>query len=374
MSQRLQEGAPIMAKVEQATVALYSFPLKRPWGDQTHEVSEIEIAIVRLTDDDGVIGDGFTWTVGVGGRAITALIESEVIPRLLGKEASPRPRWYELWHALHDAGGGGLTTIALGAVDIALWDLLGKQQGRSLTQMLGACRRAIPAYGSGVDLNLSIDELEDECRQWVARGYRAVKIKVGAATLAEDRRRVATVRKAIGDLPLMVDANQGWDTSAALRACRALQEFDLTWVEEPLIADDLFGHARLRACSPVPIAVGENLYTVYDFNRYLASGACDYIQPDVARVGGITPFLDIAALAGTWNVPLAPHFMMEITGQLLCCIPGAFLLEDVEGGSLSELGALRHEIRVEDGLFRPPELPGHGVEFDFDSISALAKV
>ena len=362
-----------MARIEEASVALYGLPLGRAWGDQTHQASEIEVVIVRLTSEEGIVGDGFSWTAGVGGRAIVSLVESEIVPRLMGKEASPRPRWHELWRALHDAGGGGLTTTALGAVDIALWDLLGKQLGSSLTGMLGRWRETVQAYASGIDLNMSIEELEEEVRRWVGRGYEAVKIKVGSPSIEEDRRRVARVRKIIGARPLMVDANQGWDVTGALRACRQLEEFDLTWMEEPLVSDDTLGHAKLRAASPVPIAVGENLYTAYDFNRYLALEACDYAQPDVARVGGITPFLDIAAVTSAWNVPLAPHFMMEITGQLLCCLPGAFLLEDVEGGSLSELGALKEGIAVQEGRFHPPEDPGHGIQFDFDAIGPFRK-
>jgi L-alanine-DL-glutamate epimerase-like enolase superfamily enzyme len=360
-------------KIESATAELYGLPLKEPWAAQSYRIDEIEIVVVRLKADDGTVGDGFTWTVGVGGPAIKKVIESELIPRLVGKEASPRPRWHELWRGVHDAGGGGLTTIALGAIDIGLWDLQGKRLEMPLTQMLGTCRDAIPAYGSGINLNRSIEELEDQARRWLELGYKGAKIKVGIGDPYEDRKRVQAVRNVVGHLPLMVDANQGWNVTQALQACHLLEGLELTWLEEPLVADDLLGHARLRAATSVPIAVGEDLYNIYDFNQYLALSACDFVQPDVARVGGITPFLDIAALTQAWNVPLAPHFMMEITGQLLCCLPTGLLLEDVEGGSLSELGALKQEIRVEDGMFHPPMVPGHGVVFDFDRIAAFRK-
>lgn len=359
--------------VDEATVDLYGLPLAPAWGDQTHEVSEIEIAVVRLVANDGTLGHGFTWTVGVGGAAVKSLIETEIIPRLVGREALPRPRWHELWRALHDAGGGGVTTIALGAIDIGLWDMLGQRLGMPLTTLLGQCRDEIPAYASGINLNLSIDELETQAQRWVEAGYRAAKIKVGIGDLDEDHQRVTAVKRVLGSRPIMADANQGWNVTQAREACRVFEDLHLRWLEEPLVADDVDGHARLRQASSIPIAVGENLYTIYQFNQYLAAGACDYVQPDVARVGGITPFLEIAALTHAWNVPLAPHFMMEITGQLLCCLPTGHVLEDVEGGSLSELGALKQEIRVKNGMFRPINRPGHGVEFDFDRIAAFRK-
>jgi L-alanine-DL-glutamate epimerase-like enolase superfamily enzyme len=359
--------------VDQATVDLYGLPVRSNWGDQTHQVNEVEIAVVRLVADDGTVAHGFTWTVGVGGAAIKSLLESEIIPRLIGKEALPRPRWRELWQALHDAGGGGLTTIALGAIDIGLWDMVGRSLGMSLTELLGRCRRAIPAYASGINLNLTIEELEAQAQLWLEAGYKAAKIKVGIGDLHEDHRRIAAVRDVLGKHPLMVDANQGWDVTQAREASRVFEDLDLTWLEEPLVADDVDGHARLRQKSAIPIAVGENLYTLYQFNQYLAAGACDYVQADVARVGGITPFLEIATLTQAWNVPLAPHFMMEITGQLMCCLPTACILEDVEGGSLTELGALKEDICVRGGMFEPPARPGHGVEFDFERIAAFRK-
>ena len=130
---------------------------------------------------------------------------------------------------------------------------------------------------------------------------------------------------------------------------RAFAPFEPYWVEEPLLADDVEGHARLRRRVRSPIAIGENVYTLQQFNHFLARGGCDFVQADVVRVGGITPYLEIAALARAWGAPLAPHFMMGCPGQLLCCLPHGHILESIDGGSLTDLGALAEPIRIEDG-------------------------
>ena len=322
-------------RIASGTADLYRLPLARPLSDQTHYLEHIDLTVVRLTSDDGAVGDGYALTVGTGGAAVRELIGTSLIPRLHGKEIQPRPRWHELWRAVHDLGSRGMTAIALGAVDIALWDLLGKRYDRSLTDLLGPCRDAIPAYGSGVNLNLPVGDLEQQVRRWVELGYKGVKVKVGVGGLREDRRRLEAVRNAIGDVPLMVDANQGWQVPQAIEACSLFADLELTWLEEPLLAEDLLGYARLRERVPTPIAAGENLFSVHEVNQYLAMSACDYLQVDVVKVGGITPFLDIAALAHAWNVPLAPHHKMELSGQLLCCLPAGYLVEDLEGMSLT---------------------------------------
>jgi L-alanine-DL-glutamate epimerase-like enolase superfamily enzyme len=354
-------------KIREVQSSTYSVPLKNPWGDQTHKVTHIELVISEVKTDNGLTGTGFSYSVGVGAKAIQTFIDWYLAPKLIGSEVAPQVVWKKAWKEAHDAGGGGISTMALSAIDIALWDLAAKNQNRSLVDLLGQCRPSIPAYGSGVNLNLTYSELEEQVRRWLDQGYSAVKIKVGKPELAEDAERLALVRRLIGPhRKFMVDANQGWDITSAVHAVKAYEPFNLYWIEEPLLSDDIQGHARLRKLINTPIAIGENVYTKYQFNEYLAQGACDFVQADVIRVGGITPYLEIASLAEAWNVPMAPHFMLEITGQLLCCIPNARILEDVEGGSLHELGVLQNEVRVQNGKFIPPTEPGHGIVFNWD--------
>ena len=351
-------------KIESVETAIYRLPLARPWGDLTHRITEIELVLCEVGAGGGRRGVGFSYSVGVGGTAIQTFIDDYATPRLLGAAAEPRARWHQLWRELHDAGPG-LGTMALAAVDIALWDLEAKRLDLPLVELLGRCRESIPAYGSGVNLNLSSAQLEEQVRRWVEAGYGAVKVKVGRPELEEDKERLELVRRLIGPRRgLMVDANQGWDLPQALRAVRALEAFDLRWVEEPLLAEDVGGHAALRRSLPIPVAVGENIYSSHRFREYLAQGACDVVQADVVRVGGITPWMEIAALAQTFSVPMAPHFLVELSGQLLCCIPNGSLLEDVDGGSFTELGILEHGMGVREGRFVPPTRPGHGITFD----------
>lgn len=360
-------------KVEAIQTAGFRIPLARPWGDQTHSITHIELVIADLQTDAGVAGTGFAYTVGTGARAVEALIDWYVAPALEGTVVAPRAQWWGMWRAMHDAGGGGLSTMAIAACDIALWDVLAKAQGRPLTAVLGQFRPAIPAYASGVNLNLGLGALEEQVRRWLDRGYRSFKVKVGHPEPAADLERLAMVRRIIGPgAELMVDANQGWDVVQAERAIRTYEHLKLAWVEEPLLSDDIAGHAALRRRVPQPLAMGENVYTAYQFNDYLRQDACDIVQADVVRVGGITPWLEIAALARVWGRPMAPHFMLELSGQLLCCIPNALVLEDVEGGSFRELGILAEDVGVESGRFAPPERPGHGIVFDRERLSRYA--
>lgn len=357
-------------KIEQIQTAAFRCPLASPWGDQTHQVTHIELVVTDITSDTGLIGTGFSYSVGVGAKAIHAMIDWYIAPKLIGSDIAPRVLWDRMWAESHDAGGGGISTMAIAAVDIALWDLSAKAAGQSLVSYLGQYRNSIPAYGSGINLNLSQHELEEQVRRWFAGGYHAAKVKVGKPELAEDVERLAAVRRVAGaHRRVMVDANQGWNITQAIQAFEAFDSIKLHWIEEPLLADDIEGHGRLRSHVKTPVALGENLYNRYQFNEYFSRGACDFVQADVVRVGGITPFLAIASLAHAWNLPMAPHFLFELSGQLLCCIPNAHILEDVEGGSLGELGVLSTAISIKDGMFTPPANPGHGIVFDRERLA-----
>jgi L-alanine-DL-glutamate epimerase-like enolase superfamily enzyme len=361
-------------RIESVETILASLPLPGPaWGDTIHHVTHIEIVLADVRTDTGLVGTGFSYTSGVGGTTLKALLDKDLAPLVVGAEVSPRGLWHKCWHHVHDMGGGGVSTTALATLDIALWDLVAKEVKQPLVAVLGRCRERVPAYASGINLNKPLDALLDQARAWKANGFKAFKIKVGKPDIAEDVERLTRVREVVGALALMVDANQGWDIGHAARAINACAPLDPYWVEEPLLADDVEGHARLRRLVRAPIAIGENVYTIQQFNHFLARGACDFVQADVVRVGGITPYLDIAALARAWNVPLAPHFMMEITGQVLCALPNAHILENIDGGSLTDLKALAEPVRIRDGYFTPQiDKPGHGLAFDRDYLKTHA--
>ncbi len=360
------------ARVERIGTRLFRLPLARPWGA---DVPHLHLLVTELETDDGRTGTGFSWTPSIGARAIRALLDHDIAPVVVGGPVAPPVVWDTLWWHLHEAGGGGLTTMAMAAVDIALWDLSAKSAGQSLVDHLGRRRDSIAVYGSGVNFHYSLDELVDQTGRWVADGCTAVKIKVGRPDLAEDVERVAAVREVLGPRrKLMIDANQRWDLPTALRAVRELSAFDLHWVEEPLIADDMPALGRLHdAGLGVPIAVGENVYTTYQYRQLLAAGACDIVQPNAVRVGGITPFLRIAQLARAASVPVAPHLLPDLSGQLALSLPDTTMVEDVEDASFGALGALAAPsgVTIADGLLRAETAPGHGLVFATDELEEL---
>jgi len=344
------------------TTRALRIPLLRPWGA---DVTEISVIPVTVRDEDGAIGEGFSWTPSIGARAVRAMIDDDLAPFLRGCPASSEV-WDGAWEHVHEAGGGGVTTIALAGIDLALWDLRARREGLSLTDLLGRRHDRLPVYGSGVNLHYPLDDLVAQVRRWVRSGCRAVKIKVGKPDLAEDLDRVAAVREVLGpDRELFVDANQRWDLAAASRAIPALAAHGIGWIEEPLRADDLAGHAELRRRIDVPVALGENLHTVHRFRDFLDAEAVDIVQPNVVRVGGVTPFLRIAELAREREVRLAPHLLPELSAQLAFAMPETCWLEDVEQAGFAQLGALRAPtgLRIAEGWASGGPAVGLGMSF-----------
>lgn len=337
-------------------------PLSRPWGP---DVPDVRVIAVTVRDDAGGTGHGFSWTPSIGGAAVRALLDEDLAPAAIGRPADPGI-WHELWRHVHEAGGGGVTTIALAGLDLALWDLRARRAGTSVTGLLGRRHERLPAYGSGVNLHYPIDELVAQAERWVAAGFRAVKIKVGRPDPAEDLERVAAVRGVLGpDRRLLVDANQRWDLDTASRAIPALAAHGIGWIEEPLRADDLAGYRELARRVDVPIAAGENLHTVHRFRDFLDAGALQIVQPNVVRVGGITPFLEIADLARDRGVELAPHLLPELSAQVAYTLPEETWIEDVEDAGFASLGALVEPtgVTIADGWATGGPALGLGLRF-----------
>ncbi|SEE71094.1 mandelate racemase/muconate lactonizing enzyme family protein [Jiangella alba] len=349
--------------VAAVSTRLLRLPLPRPWGP---DVPCVHVVVVDVTTEDGATGTGFSWTPTIGATAVRALLDDECTRFVVGGPADPEVVWDPLWRHLHEAGGGGVTTIAMAGIDLALWDLRGRRCGAGLTDLLGRRRDSAEVYGSGVNLHYGLDELVEQAGRWVAAGHDAVKIKVGRPSLDEDVERVAAVRDVIGPgRRLMVDANQRWDLPTARRAIGALARFDLAWVEEPLLADATWAYRQLRAAVDVPVALGENVHTLHRFRDLLDAGACDIVQPNVVRVGGVTPFLRIAALARAYGVALAPHLLPELSGQLALSLPEPVLVEDVEDASFAALGCLAAPsgVTITGGRLTASTRPGLGLSF-----------
>ena len=355
-------------KINRIDTAYYRLPPHRRIVDAIQEIECLEVIVATVHTDSGTEGMGFTYTIGRGGRATKMLLDTEVVPLILGEDPRDTERlWEKMWWGLHWVGRHGLTLLCCSAIDIALWDLKAKLAGQPLYRFLGAARNRIPVYDTDCGwLNHSLEEIVREASRCIDRGIGGVKIKVGKESRSEDLSRVRAVRKAVGDdVKLMVDANLRWTAAEAIARSRLFEDLDLFWLEEPLDADDVLGHERLSQHTSIPIALGENLFNRHVFREYLARGAASILQPDVGRVG-ITEWLRIAAMAHSFNASVSPHLMMEVHVHLVCAAPNALFVERVP--LLDRF--VRHPLRIEGGYAFPPEEPGHGVAFDESKVSS----
>lgn len=351
------------AKITALHTRLLTVPLRRSWGA---DVLENHVIATTVETDDGGTGFGFSWTPTIGPRAVKALLDHDIASFAVGLPAEAETLWDALWLRLHEAGGGGLTTIAMAGLDLALWDLAARNAGTSVACLLGQRRDSVEVYGSGVNLHYTLEELVAQTERWVAAGHSAVKIKVGKPNIAEDVERVAAVRAVIGpDRALMIDANQRWDLPTTVRALSRLEQFNLHWLEEPIRADDLWAYKQLRRHSPVPIALGENLHTIQRFRDFIEAGAVDIIQPNIVRVGGITPFRRIVELARTHSIAVAPHLLPELSGQLALTLANEVAVEDVEDASFEQLGILAgpSPVSIGNGRLAGAGTLGLGLQF-----------
>jgi L-alanine-DL-glutamate epimerase-like enolase superfamily enzyme len=346
----------------------YRIPLPVVLSDSTHgDIAEFELVTVRVRDAAGIEGLGYTYTVGRGGAAVVALIRHDLSPVLLGAEPDRiEALWQRMWWALHYGGRGGSASLAISAVDIALWDLKARRFGTPLWRLLGGHDPRVPAYAGGIDLDFSLDQLLCQTDDNLKRGFRAIKMKVGRSRFSEDLERVRAMRDHLGaDFPLMVDANMRWSVDEAVRAAPGLSEFAVYWLEEPTIPDDVEGHRRIVRDGGLPIATGENLHTLYEFKQMIASGGVTFPEADVTNCGGVTVFMKIAHMAEAFNLPITSHGAHDITIQLLAALPNRSYLE-VHGFGLERF--LTHSLELQDGFATVSERPGHGVEFDWQTL------
>lgn len=353
---------------------LCRIPPASPWEDATNRVQALELIVVELTTDTGLSGWGLTYTVDVGGTAIRALADDYLSNLVVDMDPlMPEAIWRRLATQSRRLGSG-VNTIAVAAIDMAIWDIAAKHYGAPLHILLGGARPQIETYISEINLAASDtpDELARRVADYARQGYRAAKIKIGRETLEEDIERISKARDALGPGgKLMVDLNQKWSTAQAIQNARALEGTGIAWLEEPLVRHDVAGHAALRRATSLPIALGESLYSKFEFLEFLKNDAVDIVQADVAFVGGVTEWVKIAHLAESFGRPIAPHYMAEISLPLLCAVPNGFMLENVIGGSLHELGLTESAPAISNGVATPSPLPGHGISFDRTSLDRL---
>ena len=364
-----------------------SSPLERPFGWSQNWIGHRSVNLVKVSTDEGIVG----WGEGVGGE----IVEGLLAPVLIGKDPTNRiGLWQRMFHALYNGNNVvGLGGSAISAVDTALWDITGKAFGQPVYNLLGGkVRDRVAVYATGLYYTEGEfpTRLLDEARGYVEAGFMGMKTKVGGLPMDEDVKRVAALREVIGpDVKLMVDANQAYNATSAIRIGRRLEEYDLVWFEEPVNAQDIEGYLQVKSALPMAIAGGENLRTRYEFSQFLARRAYDIAQPDVVNVGGITEMRNVAMTANTHGIQVNPHVWgspvmiaasLHVAATLPPCPPSGtpepFVQEPVMefDRTPSEIreGLVENPFDLVDGYLAVPDGPGLGIEIDEDAVRGLA--
>lgn len=360
-----------ITNVRTATVAI---PIRRPTAISTRRLAGREYILVWLETDAGVEGLGYTYAGTVGGRVVQACVDTVLQPLIQGQDGRYTERlWERMYRESLLVGRRGGMLRAIAAVDIALWDALGKLRGEPLYRLLGAHRDEVPAYASGgyyrPDLH-PLKEIEDELGRYLERGFTDFKIKVGGLPLEEDRERVRVARQTIGPKArLALDANNAYnDVATALRAAAAFAPFDIWWFEEPTYPDSLPNSAQVAARAPMPVATGEIEATRWGFRDIILAGAAHILQPDAGVLGGVSEWLKVAHLAAAHDLPVAPHWHANLHAQLVAAVPNGLTVEyfhlDEDIYNFERLIPPEHRLVVENGRIRLPQHPGAGVVVD----------
>ena len=357
-----------MSRIKRIELWLVDLKPLVPRSDAIQSFTSQETPIVRITDEEGGQGVGYSYTIGTGGSAVHALLKDYLLPRVLDKPSlMVEELWKDLFFFTHATSVGAITSLSLASIDIALWDLKAKRTALPLHLLAGGAQSRVPLYTTeGGWLHLSQEELIEDALAVKEQGFGGCKIKVGKP-VREDLQRLQAVRKAVGDtFEIMIDANQGFTVDEAIRRAPYYEEAGVAWYEEPLPAEDVQGHVRLARATSVPIAIGESLYHPSHFRDYMARDGCSIIQVDVARIGGITPWLKTAHSAESFNLPVCPHFLMELHVALTAAIPNGRWVEYIP-----QLGPItEQEMTIVDGYAIPSAEPGLGITWDWDAIES----
>lgn len=354
-------------RIERITVTVLEVPLDarmRAYGS-----ARVSVVLVTVADRDGAVGTGFTYTLGRGAVAVRAMVADVLGPLVTGARVGCWDRAQENARRQTRRLGPAVFAPALSALDIAVWDLRAIRAGLPLYRLLGRGRTEVPIYGSGRTGNaLTGPELVEGSCSYLADGYPAVKLRIGARAADLDLARVAQVRDAVGDgVRLMVDCNEQLEPGAAVPLANALAELGIHWIEEPFVAEDVAAHAALASQSDLAVAAGEHLVGRYAFAGYLRERAAGVLQPDAALTGGITEALRISAVARAHGVPVAFHSLPELHVQLAMGDPNVCYVEHFP--ILDPL--LAAPVRPRHGCVTAPDTAGHGIAWDQDAVAAF---
>ena len=360
-----------MLKIENIRADIATIPLGRPVVSSIHNINRIGVVVVSVETSAGITGEGLLFTLN---DQLLELMRDMVLAlgkQIIGEDAEAYEHiWTKLWGSVQFFGSGGFLIFGVSGIDMAIWDAIGKYQKRSLAKLLGGGRNQVPAYASDVlFLDRSLEELAIEAKELVKLGYKGMKVRVSGRDIDDDVARVRTVRDAIGDnIALMADANQAMNLNSAIALGRRLEEFNLTWFEEPIPAHQFEAYGILAATLDTPIATGESNYTHLELKKLIDCRGADILMPDLSRVGGVTELRRVAALAQAADITITPHLYPEHSIGLVSAFPNGTFVEHMPW--FSPLFAEKAEIK--DGDFVVSERPGFGFEVDQEKLTQFA--
>lgn len=357
-------------RIKDLKTQYFQVPLSEPLGDAVHGLhTHFELITVTVILADGSEGTGYTYTGGFGGKAIYQVIEHDLKPWLIDRDGSQvEGLWDAMGWRIHYVGRGGITSFAISAIDIALWDIRARMIDQPLWKIAGGADSSCKAYYGGIDLDFPLEKLLSNIRKQLDSGHTAIKIKLGKENLSEDIERVKAVREMIGpDVDFMVDANMSWTVEKAIKAANELEKFNIFWLEEPTVPDDYCGMAHIAESTSISLAMGENLHTIYEHKQALQQSKIRFIQPDASNVGGITGWLKVANLAEAYNVPVCSHGMQELHVSLLAAVPHAGYLE-IHSFPIDQY--TENPVVVRKGRAKAPDISGTGVVFNWSKLES----
>lgn len=343
-------------------------PCSQPIADATHRISEIAFVVTRITLESGVTGEAYLLAFHYSPEAIAGALR-DIRPMAVGMDVSETGCFLAgVEREAEYFGHAGIHRWAMGSINIAMWDAWGKTLGQPVWRLFGVCHRRVPLYGSGGWLSYSIDELLDEVKRYAARGFTAVKIKVGSPDVETDVERLTRVRETVGPgVRIMMDANQGMSVGNALRLAAAANPLGISWFEEPIARSDFDGYAHLRRHAGLSLAMGEREFDTVALRELIRREAIDLWQPDILRLGSVEAWRASAALAHAHHIPVLPHYYKEYDVPLLMTVPNAFGAESFDWID----GLITHPIRMENGYAYPNPEPGWGFEFKADRLTPM---